>query len=109
MDFGWTLVIQALVTAVTVLSVLAVFWFAVVKPHLDRRIEELVEVAREIEPGVRRGVRQGVKETLRELPESTAKESTRQFLRFGSSLFENGLSSFLGEVPGQGRKPRDDL
>lgn len=105
MNFGWTLVIQAGVTAAAVLSVVAVFWFAVVKPHLDRKVEEVIQASREIEPAVKRGVRQGVEETLRELPESTAKESTRQFLRFGSNLFENGLSSFLGDAPGQGRKP----
>ncbi len=105
MNFGWTLVIQAGVTAATVFSVLAVFWFVVVKPHVDRKVEEVILASREIEPAVKRGVRQGVEETLRELPESTAKESTRQFLRFGSNLFENGLSSFLGDVPGQGRKP----
>lgn len=109
MDFGWTLVIQALVTAVAVLSVLAVFWFGVVKPHLDHKVEEIMQAAREIEPAVKRGVRQGVEETLRELPESTAKESTRQFLRFGSNLFENGLSSFLGDVSSQDKKPRNDL
>ncbi|MCL7944571.1 hypothetical protein [Marinobacter sp. ATCH36] len=109
MDFGWTLVIQAAVTAASVLAALAVFWFAVMKPHLDRKVEEIIQAAREIEPGVKRGVREGVEETLRELPESTAKESSRQFLRFGSNLFENGLSSFLGDVPGQERKPRKDL
>lgn len=109
MDFGWTLFIQALVTVAAVLSALAVFWFGVVKPHIDRKVREVIEAAREVEPGVKRGVRQGIEETLRELPESTVKESTRQFLRFGSGLFENGLSSFLGDVPGQGRKPRNDL
>ncbi|MDX1553838.1 MAG: hypothetical protein R3198_14520 [Marinobacter sp.] len=109
MDFGWTLVIQALVTAAAVLSALAVFWFVVIKPHLDRKVAEIIEAAREVEPAVKRGVRQGVEETLRELPESTVKESTRQFLRFGSGLFENGLSSFLGDVPGQDKKPRNDL
>lgn len=109
MNFGWTLVAQALVTIAAVVSALAVFWFAVVKPHLDRRVEEIIEAARAIEPGVKKGVQEGIEETLRELPENTAKESTRQFLRFGSGLFENGLSSFLGDGPGQKRKPRNDL
>lgn len=109
MSFGWTLIIQALVTAAAVVSALAVFWFVLVKPHLDRQVAELMAAAREVEPAVKRGVRHGVEETLRELPESTAKESTRQFLRFGSGLFENGLSSFLGDVPGQDKKPRKDL
>lgn len=109
MESGWTLVIQALVTAAAVLSSLAVFWFAIVKPHLDRRVKEIIEAARAIEPGVKQGVRQGIEDTLKELPESAAKESTRQFLRFGSGLFENGLSSFLGDVPGQNKKNRNDL
>ena len=109
MDLGWTLVIQAMVTLAAVLSALAVFWFAVIKPHLDRRVAEIIEAAREVEPAVKRGVRHGVEETLRELPESTVKESTRQFLRFGSGLFENGLSSFLGDVPEKDKKPRTDL
>lgn len=104
MDFGWTLVIQALVTVAAVLTALAVFWFGVAKPHLDRRVDDILKAAREVEPGVKRGVRQGIEETLRELPESTVKESTRQFLRFGSGLFENGLSSFLGDIPGQDKK-----
>lgn len=109
MESGWTLVIQALVTVAAVLSALAIFWFGLVKPHLDRKVEEIIKAAREVEPGVKRGVRQGVEETLRELPENTVKDSTRQFLRFGSGLFENGLSSFLGDVPGQEKKPRNDL
>jgi hypothetical protein len=108
MDFGWAVAIQALVTGCVVLSVLAGFWLGIVRPHLDRKVAELIDASREIEPRVRRGVREGVEETLQELPESTVKESTRQFLRFGSGLFENGLSSFLGEVSDPGRKPRND-
>lgn len=109
MEYGWTLAIQALVTAAVVFSVLAGFWFGLVRPHLDRKVAEIIEASREIEPRVKRGVREGVEETLRELPESTVKESTRQFLRFGSGLFENGLSSFLGDVSDLDKKPRKDL
>lgn len=109
MEYGWTLVIQALVTAAVVFSVLAGFWFGFVRPHLDRKVAEIIEASREIEPRVTRGVRQGVEETLRELPESTVKESTRQFLRFGSGLFENGLSSFLGDISDLDKKPRKGL
>lgn len=109
MDLGWTLVIQALITAATVLAVLVAFWFGAVRPYLDRKVEEILETAREIEPRVKKGVREGLEETLRELPENTVKDSTRQFLRFGSGLVENGLSSFLGDVPGADRKPRKDL
>jgi hypothetical protein len=108
MEFGWAVAIQALVTGCVVLSVLAGFWFGIARPHLDRKVAELIDASREIEPKVRQGVREGVEETLRELPESTVKESTRQFLRFGSGLFENGFSSFLGEVSDPGRKPRND-
>lgn len=104
---GWELiVIQVLATAAIVGVVLWCFWVWVVRPHLDRKVAELIEATREIEPAVVRGVKSGVAETLRELPESAwegawdgpVKESTRQFLKFGSGLFENGLSSFLGSV-----------
>jgi hypothetical protein len=95
-----TFTVQALVTAAAVLLTLWGFWCFVVRPYLDARVSELVEATREIEPAVTRGVKKGVADTLRELPESaldgTVKESTRQFLKFGSGLFENGLSSFLG-------------
>lgn len=106
MEFEWSFVVQALVTAGVVLAVLAGFWFAVVRPYLDRKVAEIIEASRAIEPGVKRGVRQGIEETLRELPESTVRESTRHFMRFGSGLVENGLSSFLGDVPGREKKPR---
>lgn len=109
MDLGWIIAIQALVAAGAVFLVLAGFWFGIVRPHLDRKVAELIDASRQIEPRVKQGVREGVEETLRELPESTVKESTRQFLRFGSGLFENGLSSFLGDMPEPGKRPRKDL
>lgn len=105
MDYGWAVAIPALVTGAVVLLVLAGFWYGLVRPHLDRKVKELIEASQEIEPKIRQGVREGVEETLRDLPESAANESTRQFLRFGSGLFENGLSSFLGEVTGPDKKP----
>jgi len=97
-----TLTIQVLTTVGAVLIALWGFWRFVVRPYLDAKVAELIEASREIEPGVTRGVKKGVADTIRELPESaldgTVKESTRQFLKFGSGLFENGLSSFLGSA-----------
>lgn len=107
MEFGLTLLAHAAVIAITVLAVLAGFWFGVVRPYLDRKVEELIAASREIEPRVTRGVKQGVSDSLRDLPENTVKESTRQFLRFGSGLFENGLSSFLGSAADLERKAGD--
>ncbi|WP_298447208.1 hypothetical protein [uncultured Marinobacter sp.] len=96
------LVAQFVVTAVAVLSVLLGFWLLVIRPYLDRKVAEIVAMTDEIEPRVAQGVKVGVAETLRELPESawdgTVKESTRQFLKFGSGIFENGLSSLLGSA-----------
>lgn len=100
---GWELaVVHVLATAFVVGAVLWCFWTWTVRPHLDRKVAELIEASREIESSVVRGVKKGVADTLRELPESaldgTVKESTRHFLKFGSGLFENGLSSFLGNA-----------
>lgn len=108
MAFGWMLLAVIAASAVTVLLVLAGFWVAVVRPYLDKKVNEIVEAAGQIEPAVKRGVREGVEETLLEFPETTLKESGRQARRFGSSLFENGLSSFLGDSPGASRKKSDD-
>lgn len=108
MSFEWMLLAVAATTAVTVLLVLAGFWAGVVRPYLDKKVKEVIDEARQIEPGVKRGVREGVEETLRDLPETTMKESSRQFRRFGSGLFENGLSSFLGEARDPSRKKSDD-
>lgn len=99
----WTeMAIQVAATAFSVVLVLAGFWRLVVRPYLDRKVAELVAAADDIEPKVTRGVKQGVSEAIRDLPETaldgTVKESTRQFLKFGSGLFENGLSSFLGDA-----------
>ncbi|MEX2475578.1 hypothetical protein [Marinobacter sp.] len=107
MEFGLTLLIQAVVTAVVVAGVLAGFWFGVARPYLDKKVQELIAASQEIEPKVTRGVKAGVSETLRDLPESTVKESTRQFIKFGSGLFENGLSSFLGSAADLERKSRE--
>lgn len=107
MEFGFTLAIHAVVTVLVVLAVLAGFWFRIVRPYLDEKVAELIAASREIEPRVTRGVKQGVSESLRDLPENTVKESTRQFLKFGSGLFENGLSSFLGSAADLERKSRE--
>ena len=91
---------QVLLTAATVTAVLFGFWFWVVKPWLAERIQELIDTANEIEPRVTSGVQKGVAESIRQIPQSAwdgaTRESTRQFLKFGSNLFENGLSTFLG-------------
>lgn len=108
MALEWMLLAVVAATAVTVLVVLAGFWAGVVRPYLDKKISEVIDAAEKIEPGVKRGVREGVEETLRELPEATLKESTNQFRRFGSGLFENGLSSLLGETPASSRKRKED-
>lgn len=96
MAFWQQLLIQIAATGLTVLLVLGGFYRWVLKPYLDRRLKELTDIAEGIEPRVIRGVKTGVSETLRELPESTMRDSTKQFFRFGSGLVENGLSSFLG-------------
>ena len=104
--------LQMLVTAVTVTLVLAGFWRFVARPHLDRKVAELIEATQDIEPKVTRGVKKGVSEVIRDLPESaldgTVRESTRQFLKFGSGLFENGLSSFLGTASDLERESAQD-
>ncbi len=104
--------LQVLVTAVTVTLVLAGFWRYMARPHLDRKVAELIKATQDIEPKVTRGVKKGVSEAVRELPESaldgTVRESTRQFLKFGSGLFENGLSSFLGTASDLERESAQD-
>jgi len=99
----WTLmIVQVLLTAGTVAAVLFAFWYLVVRPWLAERMQELVEAADQIEPKVAKGVNKGVADAVRQLPQSAwegaTKESTKQFLKFGSNLFENGLSSFLGSA-----------
>lgn len=96
MAFWQQLLVQIGATGLTVLLVLAGFHRWVFRPYLDLKVKELAAIAEGIEPRVTRGVKTGVSETLRELPESTMRDSTKQFLRFGSDLMENGLSSFLG-------------
>lgn len=100
---AWALLIaQFFVTVVAVFVVLWGFWALAIRPYLDRKVAELIAASEEIEPRVALGVKKGVAETIREMPESawdgTVKESTRQLLKFGSGLFENGLSSLLGSA-----------
>jgi hypothetical protein len=100
---------QVLATAATVGLVLFGFWRWVIRPHLDRKVAELIAATETVEARVATGVKRGAAEALRELPENaldgaTVKESTRQFLKFGSGLFENGLSSFLGSAADLERK-----
>lgn len=104
--------LQVIATAVTVTLVLAGFWRFVARPHLDRKVAELIRATQDIEPKVTRSVKKGVSEAVRDLPESaldgTVRESTRQFLKFGSGLFENGLSSFLGTASDLERESAQD-
>jgi hypothetical protein len=108
MAFGWMLLAVVVGAFLAVLLALAGFWLAVVRPYLDQKVSEVIEAAETIEPAVKRGVREGVEETLREFPETSLKESTRQVRKFGSGLFENGLSSFWADGPGSTRKKADD-
>lgn len=111
MSFWAMLTIQIVATAGVVLMTLWAFWRLVVRPYLAQKVASLIEAGQAIEPAVSRGVKKGVAESLRELPETawdgTVKESTRQFLKFGSGLFENGLSSFLGSAADLERSRRD--
>lgn len=108
MAFEWMLLTVVMTSALSVLLVLAGFWVAIVRPYLDGKVDEIIKASKEIEPGVKRGVQEGIEDTLREFPEATLKESTRQFRRFGSGLFENGLSSFLGEAPDRSRNKSEE-
>lgn len=90
------ILVHIVVTAITVLVVLAAFYRFVLRPYIDLKVEELKAAGDRVEQRVRQGVKEGVQEGLVDLPESTFKESTRTFLKFGSGLVENGLSSFLG-------------
>lgn len=111
MSFWAMLILQIVATAGVVLLTLWGFWRLAVRPYLDQKVESLIEAAQAVEPAVSRGVKKGVAESLRELPETawdgTVKESTRQFLKFGSGLFENGLSSFLGSAADLERSRRE--
>lgn len=105
MAFWQEILILVLATAVTVLVILAGFFRFVLRPYLDRKVSELKAAGDQVEVRVADGVREGVKDALLDLPESTLKESTRTFLKFGSGLMENGLSSFLGSFEESGRRP----
>lgn len=100
-----SVLIHAAAAALAVLVVLAGFYRWVLRPYLDRKVAQIEAAAEDVEARVNRGVRAGVAESLRELPEATVRDSTRQFLKFGSDLFENGLSSFLGSTADLQRRP----
>lgn len=106
MAFWQLLLVHVAATGLTVLLVMTGFYRWVLMPYLDRKVKELADIAEGIEPRVTRGVKTGVSETLREMPESTMRDSTKQFLRFGSDLMENGLSSFLGGSEELSRRSR---
>lgn len=104
------LLIYVLLTAITVAGVLCGFWYWIVRPWLAERVRDVIAASNEIEPRVVTGVQKGVSESIRQLPQSAwdgaTGESTRQFLRFGSSLFENGLSTFLRAAAEPGQAPK---
>jgi|GEM_PF-268133 len=106
----WQLIlIQILVTGITTAAVLGGFFHWVLRPYLDKLIRNINESTSTIEERVTRGVKRGIGETLRQLPEASVRESTRSFVKFGSDLFEHGLSSFLGnasDLEGQGHDSR---
>ncbi|MDX1754993.1 MAG: hypothetical protein R3175_02930 [Marinobacter sp.] len=104
MDFWQMLLAQVAVSAVVVFVVLTGFYLIILKPFLNKKVGELIAAVDDIEPRISRGVKRGVGEALKDIPETAAKESTRQFLRFGSDLFENGLSSFIGTAEDLARR-----
>lgn len=104
MAFWQTLLVHALVTAVVVISIITVFYSFILKPFLAQKMAELRETAEQIEPRVTAGVKRGMADSLKGIPETAVKDSTRQFLKFGSDLFENGLSSFLGTADDLARR-----
>lgn len=108
MAFWQELLIQILVTATTVLVVLGLFHRWVIKPFINAKVEELKQAGEQVEERVSRGVREGVKQGVVDLPDSALKESTRTFLRFGSDLMENGLSSFLGTYEDLQRRGKEE-
>lgn len=111
MPFWYSVMIHAGVTALAVLVVLAGFHRWVLRPYLDDKVQQMLAAADTVEPRVNAGVKTGVAEALREMPETAVRDSTRQFIKFGSDLFENGLSSFLGtgeEIQRRGRSDSED-
>ncbi|KPQ30136.1 MAG: General secretion pathway, M protein [Marinobacter excellens HL-55] len=117
----WSMILlQVLLTVIAVTAVLFAFWYLIVRPWLSAKVQELIEAADQVEPKVAQGVQRGVADAVRDLPQNAwdgaTKESTKQFMKFGSNLFENGLSSFLGtaaelqksRAEAQDRSERDD-
>ncbi len=97
----WAMILlQILLTIVAVTAVLSGFWYLIVRPWLSAKVEELIKAADQVEPKVAQGVQKGVADAVKDLPQNAwdgaTKESTKQIMKFGSNLFENGLSSFLG-------------
>lgn len=104
MAFWQQLLIQVGITSFVVISIITIFYSYYLKPFLNKKVQELIAASEAIEPKVTAGVKRGVAESLRDIPETAVKDSTRQFLRFGSDLFENGLSSFLGTAEDLARR-----
>lgn len=94
--FWQDLLIQFGITFVAAGLAFLVFFYGLVRPWLNRKVNALEREGRQMEQRVAEGVRSGIEQSLQELPENTVKESTRSFRRMGTGLMENGLSTFLG-------------
>lgn len=69
----------------------------VVKPELDRKLEEVNAIASTLEQRIGRGVQQGLKESIKAIPTATMKETTRSVVRMGADFVDNGLSNLFKE------------
>ncbi|PAV26378.1 hypothetical protein C8D92_102241 [Tamilnaduibacter salinus] len=98
MAFWQELLITIIAVGGTTAAVLFGFFRWVLRPYLNQKVRELQEAADAMPDRVSGGVREGFRQSLQDLPENTVRESTRNLMRFGSGLMENGLSAFLGEV-----------
>lgn len=112
MPMWMQMTVQVVITVVSVLVALSGFWYLIVRPWLALKVQEIIQAAEGIEPKVTQGVQKGMADAVRQIPQNAwdgaTKDSTKQFLKFGSSLFENGLSSFLGSAAEMQQARRDD-
>ncbi len=89
--------LTAVLSALMVFAVMALFFRYKVQPYLDAKVEEMKLAANQMEESIRSGVRNGMKDSLKELPTATVKETTRSVVKMGSGLVEGGLSSIFGD------------
>lgn len=105
MAFWQELLITILAVGGTTTAVLFAFFRWILTPYLDQKVRELQETADTMPDRVSGGVREGFRQSLQDLPENTVRESTRNLMRLGSGLMENGLSAFLGGVETAEERP----